>query len=120
METERIRLLVDLEIHDGKFSDFEALAREMVAVSKQEAGTLNYKFYLSADRKQCRLVEGYTGQAAITEHFQGRTVQHFVPQLVQFCTPKRMEFYGDPGAEVTAMATAFGAQFFGAWEGFDR
>jgi quinol monooxygenase YgiN len=49
METERIRLLVDLEIHEGKFADFEALAKEMVAVSDHEPGTLNYKFYLSAD-----------------------------------------------------------------------
>lgn len=120
METERIRLLVDLEIHEGKFADFEALAKEMVAVSELEPGTLNYKFYLNADRKQCRLVEGYSDQAAITEHFKGRAVQNLVPQLIQFCTPKRMEFYGDPGAEVTTMASAFGAQFFGTFEGFDR
>ena len=120
MGTERIRLVVDLEIHDGKFDEFEALARQMAAVSEQEAGTLNYKFYLSGDRKQCRLVEGYTDQSAVTAHFKGPAVQNLVPQLVQYGTPKQMEFYGDPGAEVIAMAKAFGAEFFSAWEGFDR
>ena len=120
MTTERIRLLVDLEIHDGEFAEFEAVAKQMAAVSEQEAGTLNYKFYLSADRKQCRLVEGYTDQSAVTAHFKGPAVQNLVPQLVQYGTPKRMEFYGDPGAEVTAMASAFGAQVFDPLEGFDR
>ena len=120
MGSERIRLVVDLEIHDGKFAEFEALAKQMVAVSEQETGTLNYKFYLSPDNRQCRLVEGYVDQTAITAHFKGPAVQNLVPQLVQFSTPKRMEFYGDPGAEVTAMANAFGAQFFGAWTGFDH
>jgi quinol monooxygenase YgiN len=120
METERIRLLVDLEIHQGKFAEFEAIAKQMVAVSEQEPGTLNYKFYLSADRVQCRLVEGYTDQNAILTHFKGPAVQTLVPQLVRHCTPKRMEFYGNPGSEVSAMASAFGAQFFGPSEGFDR
>ena len=120
MATERVRLLVDLEIHEGKFAEFAAIAKQMVAVSEQEPGTLNYKFYLSVDRKQCRLVEDYTDQDAITAHFRGRAVQQLVPQLIQFCSPKSMESYGDPGSEVRAMASAFGAQFFDPWEGFDR
>ena len=61
MATNRIRLTVDFEIHEGKFSEFEAVAKQMVAVSEQEPGTLAYHFVLSADRKRCRLVEGYTG-----------------------------------------------------------
>jgi quinol monooxygenase YgiN len=120
MATGRIGLLVDLEVHDGKFGEFEAIAKEMLSVSEQETGTLNYKFHLSADRKQSRLVEGYSDQAAVTAHFKGRAVQWLVPQLIQVCSPKRMEFYGDPGSEVAAMATAFGAELFIPWEGFER
>jgi hypothetical protein len=65
-------------------------------------------------------VKSYADQTAVTKHFKGCAVQNLVPQLVQFCTPKRMEFYGEPGAEVTAMAKHFGAEIFTAWEGFDR
>lgn len=120
MNTLLIRLLVDLDIHDGKFAEFEALAKKMVAVSEQEPGTLGYHFVLSADRKRCRLVEGYVDAAAITAHFNGPAVQQWVPQLIKVATPTRMEIYGDPGAQVRNIAAAFGAEIFLAWEGFDR
>lgn len=120
MATDRIRLLVDIEIHEGKLAEFEAIVKQMAEVSEREPGTLAYHFYLSADRKRCRLVEGYTGIAAISAHFDGPAVQQFVPEMIQVSTPVRMEIYGYPGTHVTAMATLFGAQFFTAWEGFDR
>jgi quinol monooxygenase YgiN len=120
MSTSRIPLLVDFDIHDGKFAEFEALARKMVAVSEQEPGTIAYHFVLSANRKRCRLVEGYTDAAAITAHFAGPAVQQLVPQMIQVATPTRMEIYGDPGGQVASMAAAFGAEVFTAWEGFDR
>jgi quinol monooxygenase YgiN len=120
MATNRIRLTVDFEIHEGKFSEFEAVAKQMVAVSEQEPGTLAYHFVLSADRKRCRLVEGYTDTDAIAAHFDGPAVTQFVPELIQYCSPVRMEFYGFPGMHVTAMAAVFGAEVFTAWQGFDR
>lgn len=120
MATSRIRLLVELDIHEGKLAEFEAIARNMVAVSEQEPGTLAYHFLLSGDRKRCRLIEGYTGADAITAHFSGPAVQKFVPQMLQVSTPVRMEIYGDPGPYVSATAAAFGAEVFTAWEGFDR
>ena len=120
MSTGRVRLLVDLNIHEGKFAEVESLARQMVAVSESEPGTLGYHFLLSADRTRCRLVEGYTDADAITAHFNGPAVQNYVPQLLQVATPTRMEIYGDPGPQVAAMAAAFGAELFTSWLGFDR
>ena len=35
MSTQRIRLLVGLDIHEGKFAEFEAIAKQMVAVSER-------------------------------------------------------------------------------------
>jgi quinol monooxygenase YgiN len=120
MSTSRIRLLVDLNLHEGKFAEFETVIKKMVAVSEREPGTLAYHFVLSADRSRCRLVEGYTDAAAITAHFAGPAVQQLVPQMMQVATPTRMEIYGDPGPQVASMAAAFGAEFFSSWEGFDR
>jgi len=120
MSTSRIRLLVDIDIHEGKFAEFEAIVKKIVTVSEQEPGTLAYHFVLSADRKRCRLVEGYADAAAITAHFARPAVQQLVPQMVQVATPTRMEIYGDPGPQVASMAAAFGAEIFTAWEGFDR
>ena len=120
MSTNRIRVLVDININEGKLADFEPIALQMVAVSENEPGTLAYHFLLSADRTRCRLVEGYTDIAAITAHFKGPAVQQFVPQLLKVASPVLMEIYGDPGPEVTVMAAAFNAVVFTAWHGFDR
>ena len=120
MSTSRIRVLVDADIHDAKFGEFEAIAKKMVEVSERESGTLAYHFLLSPDRKRCRLIEGYTDPAAITAHFAGPAVQELVPQMMQVATITRMEIYGDPGPQVAAMAAAFGAEVFTSSEGFDR
>ncbi len=120
MSTSRIRLLVDFDIHEGKFAEFETIVKKMVAVSEQEPGTLAYHFVLSADRSRCRLVEGYADVSAITAHFAGPAVQQLVPLVVQVATPARMEIYGDPGPQVASMAAAFGAEIFTSWQGFDR
>jgi quinol monooxygenase YgiN len=120
MNMTRIRLLVDIDIHEGKFAEFETIARQMAAVSEKEAGTLAYHFVLSADRTRCRLVEGYVDQAAIAAHFAGPAVQQLVPQMVKVASPVRMEVYGDPGPKVAEMAAAFGAVIFPGWVGFDR
>ena len=120
MSPGHVRLLVDINVHDGRFAEFESLARQMLAVSESEPGTLGYHFLLSADRTRCRLVEGYTDAGAITAHFNGPAVQNYVPQLLQVATPTRMEIYGDPGPQVAAMAAAFGAEIFTSWSGFDR
>lgn len=120
MSTNRIRLLVDIDIHDGKFAEFEAIVREMAAASAREPGTIAYHFVLDADRKRCRLIEGYTDQAAIAAHFDGPAVQEWLPKMTQVATPKRLEIYGDPGPKVTAMAAAIGATLYSDWQGFDR
>ncbi len=80
MSTDRIRLLVDLNIHQGKFAEFEAIVKQMAAVSEQERGTLGYQFYLSADRTRCCLVEGYTDVAAIRSTSTARRCSSWCPR----------------------------------------
>ncbi|MFZ1136576.1 MAG: antibiotic biosynthesis monooxygenase [Candidatus Korobacteraceae bacterium] len=120
MSTPRIRVVVDLNIYDGRFAEFEAIAKQMVAESELEPGTLCYQFLLSADRQRCRLVEGYADEAAITAHFEGPAVHQHIQQLIQVSLPTRMEVYGDPGPKVAAMAATFAVQVFTGWLGFDR
>jgi len=121
MSTARIRIVVDFEIYDGKFDEFQAVAKQMVAESQQEPGTLAFHFVLSADRTRCRLIEGYADQAAITAHFiDGPAVHQHIHQLQQLALPTRMEVYGDPGPKVAAMAATFAVEIFTSWEGFDR
>ena len=106
---------------DGKFDEFESVAKQMVEQFEQESGTLTYHFVLSADRKRCRLIQGYADQAAITAHWiDGPAVHQHIFQLQQLALPTRVEVYGDPGPRVSALAAEFGAEIFTSWEGFDR
>ncbi len=120
MSTGRIRLLLGMDIHDGKYSELEAIAKQMVAVTEREPGALGYSFFLSPDRKHCRLVEAYSDVSAITTHFKGPAVQQFVPKMLKVVTLALLEIYGDPGPEVTAMAAALKPALFTIWHGFDR
>jgi quinol monooxygenase YgiN len=120
MSTSRIHILLAMDIHDGKFSEFDAIANQMVAVTDKEPGALGYSFFLSSDRKHCRLVEGYRDVSAITAHYKGAAVQQFVPKMLKLVTLVLIEIYGDPGPEVTAMAAALKPAVFTAWHGFYR
>jgi quinol monooxygenase YgiN len=96
MVTEYIRLLVDIEIHEGKFAEFEAIVKQMAAVSKTEPGTMGYHFLLSPDRQHCRLVEGYKDAAAITAHFNGPAVTQLGPRMIEVSSPICMESMAIP------------------------
>ena len=112
-----VRLTVDLTVHEGQLETFKSIAAAMTEVSKSEPGTLGYEWFASSDSKQFRLVETYTDAAAVEAHFTGPAVMEWVPKLAAVCSVDGMEFYGDPGPKVTAMAGGFGAVFFQYWLG---
>ena len=120
MNSNRIRLVLGLDIQDGKFSEFQTIAQEMVALTMKEAGTLTYEFLLGADQKRCRLIETYNDVPAIAEHFKGAAVQQFLPQLLQVACLTALEFHGDPGPEIVAKAAQLNPAVFTIWQGFDR
>ena len=115
-----VHLLVELTIHNGQFDAFQSVAREMIAGSDAEAGTLGYEWYLSSDCKRCRLLESYASADALLAHFTGPVVQQLVPRMIQYVTIDRSEVYGDPGPQAAAMLANFGTQVFQHWDGLPR
>lgn len=120
MSSDRISLVLGLDIHDGKFSEFQTIAQKMVVATEREAGALAYMFLLSADRKHCRLIETYNDVPAIADHFKGPAVRQFVPQLLNVANLAFIEFHGDPGEEIVAQAAPLKPAVFTTWRGFDR
>jgi len=120
MNEKIVRLSVEATILEGSEEKFREIALAMTAASEAEPGTLGYEWFFSADQRQCRLLETYADSAAVLAHFQGPAVTQLVPQLMPLCRLDRFEIYGDPGPEVTAMATGFGARFFSYWTGLSR
>jgi len=109
---ETVRLAVDFTINEGKLAAFESIAQEMVAGSQKEAGTLGYEWFLSADRKRCRLLETYVEANAVLAHFTGSVVQELVPKLLGTASVTGFEVCGDPGPKVREMLAPFGAEIF--------
>ena len=120
MDTKTVRLVVEATVHDDKFAELEALAREMSAGSEKEPGTLAYEWYVSGDRKRVRLLEAYADAAALLAHFKGPVVQQLVPRMLELAKLDSFEVFGEPGAEMRAMLGGFGAEIFEPWQGLSR
>jgi quinol monooxygenase YgiN len=115
-----VRLVVSLAINAGQIHAFETTMKEMIAGTEGEAGTLEYDWYLSADRTKCRLVENYLDASAMATHFTGPVVQVLVPKLLGSCGVTGFEVYGEPGPKGREMLAMMHAEIFGAWGGITR
>jgi quinol monooxygenase YgiN len=113
MAEHQVRFTVSLTIIPEKLDKFESIAREMTAGSRKEPGTLAYDWYLSADRKRCRLLETYADAAAVLAHMTGPVVRELVPKLLETSSITSFEVFGDPGLE--AAQTLKGAEIFLPW-----
>jgi quinol monooxygenase YgiN len=111
---------VSLTIHEGKFETFEETAKAMIAGTRKEPGALGYEWYLSGDRKSCRVLETYANADAALAHCTGPVVANFIPKLLELASVASFEVYGDPGAQVSAMLAGFGAAFFEYRQGLGR
>jgi len=120
MSKDMVRLAVDLTINEGKLSEFESIVQTMITGTQKEPGTLGYDFFLSDDRKRCRLIESYVDAGALLVHFKGPVVQELVPKMLGTSSLSRFEVYGNPGPEAAQMLKGFGAEIFGLWGGVSR
>jgi len=84
MDNKIVRFTVDFAINEGKFDQFESIAKTMIAGTLKEAGALGYEWFLSADRKRCRLLEAYKDQDAVLAHCIGPVAQQLVPKCSGF------------------------------------
>ena len=115
-----VYFIVDLSIAEGKLVQFQSIADNMVAGTKEEDGALAYEFYLDVDQRQCRLIEIYSGSDAALSHCKGPVVQELVPQLLEVSSITGFSVYGDLNAETAEILTQSGAQLFKTWRGFSR
>lgn len=120
MINKTVSLNVALSINEGQFDLFEHIAQEMTAVTDKESGTLVYHWFLSPDRRRCRLIETYENADALLVHFKGPAVQKLVPKLLEASVLSGFEVYGDPGPEATRMLQGMKAEIFSFSRGINR
>jgi quinol monooxygenase YgiN len=120
MSKSTVHLKVEFTIQEGKLDAFEALAQSMIAGSLKEPGTLGYDFYLSSDRKRCRLLETYADADAVLAHVTGPVVKELVPKLLGVSSLSGFEVFGDPGPKAAGILTGVGAEIVPAWHVLGR
>ena len=120
MSKQTVYLAVDFTINEGKLDAFEVIAQAMVAGTQKEPGALGYEWYVSADRKRCRLIETYADANAVLAHFKGPVVQELVPKLLGTASVTGFDVYGYPGQTATEMLAPFGAEIFEFRRGLGR
>ena len=120
MDKNMVRFTVDLAINEGKLDEFEGIAQAMIAGSQKEPDTLGYDWFLSADRRRCRLVETYRDANAVLTHCTGPVVQELVPKLLDVSSISSFEVYGNPGPKAAQMLAGLGAEIFEPWHGSSR
>jgi quinol monooxygenase YgiN len=120
MAAQTVHFIVDLTIHEGNLAAFEQTAKAMISGTKKEQGALGYEWYMSGDRKSCRLLETYANADAALAHCTGPVVRDLVPKLLESASVAAFEVYGDPGPQVSDMLAGFGAAMFEFRNGLGR
>ena len=115
MDSKIVRFSVSLSIADGKFDAFEKLAEAMLAATRRNPGALGFDWYLSSDRRHCRLLETYVDADAVIAQISGPVVHEFIPKMLAVAALDSFEVYGDPGPQASAMLAGFGAVTFAPW-----
>jgi quinol monooxygenase YgiN len=106
---------VGFTIAADKFEAFDRTAQAMTAGTRKEPGAILYDWFLSSDRKQCRLLEEYRDGDAVVAHLNGPVVRELVPQLLQSSTLTSFEVFGDPGAKGTDQLAKLRAGIYKPW-----
>ena len=105
--------MIDFEVIDEPA--FRSVVAEAVEVSRGEAGTLLYDWYIDDDGGRARLYEAYASAEAITEHAEGRVFTDLASRLFSSGRVTHIDAYGDPEilkvAELLGPVTLWGEPF---------
>ena len=115
-----VQLIIDVTIDEGKLTAFEEIAQAMIVETQKEPGTLAYDWYLSDDRKRCRVVEIYADADGVLEHLTGPAVNELVPKLLETSKFDGVEVYGNPGPKAAEILAGFGAEISHPWHRLSR
>lgn len=117
---EHVSWMFELTIKEGRESDLRALAAEMAeATARNEAGTLDYEWYVSDSGRDLHLFERYASADAAMVHTRtfGKV---YAARFFDVLTPVRMTLYGAVDERVRAAMKDLAPQVITRAAGFSR
>ena len=116
MRADQIHYTLQFDVADGKQADFEALADQAIAQTKDEPGTLVYRWQIG-DSGAVQLHERFADEAAMGAHLQA--AMGVFGKLMEVSEVTRFDVHGDISAESTQALQGFGATIYKGWKGYD-
>lgn len=110
--------VLEVAILPGQLDNFRAVAKDLIAATQSEPGTLNYEWNLSADGTVCHIYERYRDSAALLTHVQ--SFAPFAERFLQACRLARFDVYGSPNEEAKAALADFQPTYYVSLGGFSR
>src|SRR5579864_915255 len=104
----------------GNMDKFKEVVAGLVAASKQEPGTLEYEYTVSADNGTVDIIERYVDSAAVVHHVVDNFGAHFSKQFLALVKPTRFVVYGTPSPEAQKVLTGFNPVYLTPFDGFTR
>ena len=112
--------ILELEIKDGEFENFQSLMHEMVDAAKaNEPNTLNYEWTISEDHKKCHIYERYVDSDATMIHLGTFDIK-YGERFMDAVEVTRLVVYGNPNNEVRDALSGMGALYMSRFGGFAR
>tara|TARA_R110002072_G_scaffold299403_1_gene474836 strand:- start:2687 stop:3130 length:444 start_codon:yes stop_codon:yes gene_type:complete len=110
---------LQLTIKEGQQTAFAKLMAEMVAATKQEAGTMVYEWYLGSDGRTCHIHELFADTAAYKVH-SANFGEKFAARFLPLLDITGLTAYGNSDQEAREMMASLNPVFFEAIGGFRR
>jgi len=115
--TDDVYWTLSLELNEGQDDAFNALMGEMVAATKDEAGSKGYEWFRSGNT--VHINERYETNADAGIHL-GSFGENFAERFLSILTPTGLQVYGPAEGGVREGLTGFGATFFEQVGGYER
>ena len=116
----QVSWLLQCTVKDGQLDAFKQLMTEMVVSTRdEEAGTLNYEWFISDDNRSVHLYEKYADSAAALAHMKSFG-EKWAGRFLSCIDVERVTAYGNPDEAAQKALAQMGAKTLATWGGFAR
>jgi quinol monooxygenase YgiN len=107
------------KVQPAQFADFKAVVRPLVEMTRMEAGSMAYEYFVTDDNSVIHIIEHYRDSDAVVHHVQ-KTFSQFAERFTALATVSSFVVYGDPDVGARAILDGFGAVYHARFDGFTK
>ncbi|MCH6258915.1 hypothetical protein MLD52_20330 [Puniceicoccaceae bacterium K14] len=119
MSTERIKMIVTLNVGQGNPTLFTKLSKELAeSVESNEPSTMTYEWYMDDAAETCYLVEAYPNSDALLSHLEN--VGARLGPIIEAAPLSELLVLGTVSEKAEEVLSGFGAKIVPLHAGFQR